>query len=195
MASTSASPSVARASIRRLARRDDAFMLPRPVPDEPAGSSSTRPGDDHADHARPWRAHCRRARGGRPHRGRPAAHRHAPAEVRRRRHDPDGARRGAQRDGRQAQRVRRLRRHRAVLQRTAVRRDARTRSEPCWAPVTRRSASSTTAAGSTTGSRSACHSHPLQSNLHDDLTEHPWGPAQCSRRRAVGRGSRPRARR
>ena len=35
MASTSASPPVARASIRRLARRDDAFMLPRPVPDEP----------------------------------------------------------------------------------------------------------------------------------------------------------------
>lgn len=35
MASTSASPPVARASIRRLGRRDDAFMLPRPVPDEP----------------------------------------------------------------------------------------------------------------------------------------------------------------
>ena len=34
MGSTS-SPPVARASIRRLARRDDAFMLPRPVPDEP----------------------------------------------------------------------------------------------------------------------------------------------------------------
>ena len=157
-------------------------------------------GHDHADRAGARRAYRRRARGDRPRRGGPAAHRHAPAEVPGRWHDPDGTRRAAHRDGRRGSTSSTTASTPccSATGRSAPRRP--TRSGPCCAPATRRSACSTTAAGSTTGSRSACRSSPPQSTKRhrvvvDDLREDHGVLVGGLAARSVPRGGRRPARR